>query len=120
MTHQPNSDTPEEVRFPTMTFTVADPRTFDGDAYEVAERALNQAAAVAAVLEQMLDAADKMARNAEMERAFAFHEEPKGSEWRGTPQGRALAGVMANATAARKALKVLTQAAGYNPRKPVR
>lgn len=118
MTH--TSQNADEETFPTRTFTVADPRTFDGDPYEVAERALKQAAAVAVVLEKMLDAADKMARNAEMERAFAAKEEPKGSEWRSTAQGKRLAGVMEAAAEMRKALKVLAQAAGYNPKRPVR
>ena len=109
-----------EQPFPTTTFTVADPRTFDGDPYEVAERALKQAAGVALVLEQMIDAASKMACNAEMERAFANHEEPKGSDWPNTPQGKALADIRTRAHYAYEKLKFLAVAAGYNPKRPPR
>ena len=111
----------EELKaFEPVTFTVTDPRTFDGDPYEVAERALKQAAAVAGVLERMLDAADKMARNAEMERAFALHEEPQGSEWPNTPQGSKMARIHKTTVEIRKALTVLSRAAGYNPKNPPR
>ena len=104
--------------FPTVRFVVADPRTFDGDPYEVAERALKQAAGVASILEQMIDAADKMARNAEMERAFANHEDPKGSEWPRTVQARKLGAIKIAAADHKRTLLALAQAAGYNPRKP--
>lgn len=109
---------PPETLFPPVTFTVADPRTFDGDPYEVAERALRQAAAVAGVLERMIDAADKMARNAEMERAFANHEEPKGSDWPRSPQAKVLIKVKREAALAKLRLNTVAQAAGYNPRNP--
>lgn len=109
-----------EEKFKPMTFTVADPRTFEGDPYEVAERALKQAAATAAILEKMLDGADRMARNAEMERAFANQEEPKGSEWRSTPQGRQVKSVMEATAAIKKRLAALAVAAAYNPKKPPR
>jgi hypothetical protein len=108
----------DKARFPTATFTVADPRTFEGDPYEVAERALKQAAAVAGVLAQMIDAADKMARNAEMERAFANHEEPKGSDWPNTPQGKILHEVETQSGTIANRLTVLARAAGYNPKRP--
>jgi hypothetical protein len=107
-----------ENPFPTRTFTVADPRTFDGDPFEVAERAVAQAAAVAGVLDQMLDAANKMARNAEMERAFIAHEEPQGSEWHNTPIGKRFEEVHQKAASIYKTLGYLKVAAGYNPRKP--
>lgn len=109
-----------EQPFPPTTFTVADPRTFDGDAYEVAERALRQVAAVAGVLEQMLDPADKMARNAEMERAFANHEAPQGSEWPRTPQGKVMTNVKRDVALTKLRLRTLAQAAGFNPRNPLK
>lgn len=118
MTHNVSTET--ESQFKPMTFTVTDPRTFDGDPYEVAERALKQAAGVAAVLEKMLDAADRMACNAEMERAFAAHEDPQGSEWRNTPQGARMARIAKDVGNVRKGLNVMAQAAGYNPKKPPR
>lgn len=101
------------------TFTVADPRTFDGDPYEVAERAMRQAHGVAVILDDMLDAAYRMARNAEMERAFAAHEEPKGSDFNSTPLGRRLVQTTEEVAAIRSALRSLAVAAGYNPRAPI-
>jgi hypothetical protein len=102
----------------TTTFTIAHPRTFDGDPFEVAERAVRQAHAVSVVLDNMLDAAYKMARNAEMERAFIAHEEPQGSLFNHTPLGKRFVALTADVTKIRGALKGLAVAAGYNPRKP--
>jgi hypothetical protein len=103
-------------RYPTRTVAVADPRTFDGDPYEVAERAVRQLAAILALAESMFEATDKMARNAEMERAFAAHEDPKGSEWRSTPLGRRIDAIDSSNTENRIALEKLAVAAGYNPK----
>ena len=111
-------DTKDNERFPTMTFTVVDPRNMAGDPFEVAERAVRQAHAVSVVLDNMLDAAYKMARNAEMERAFIAHEEPQGSLFNRTPLGRRFVALTADVTKVRSALKGLALAAGYNPRKP--
>ncbi len=109
----------EQERYAPRTFTVADPRTFEGDPYEVAERACRQAAAVATVLEQLLDPTEKMARNAEMERAFAAHEEPKGSEWPNTAQGKRFAALAEEVATVRKSLGILATASGYNPKAPL-
>ena len=108
----------EDDLFPTVAFQVADPRRFDGDPYEVAERACRQAAGIAAVLDKVLDATEKMARNAEMERAFANHEEPQGSNWPNTAQGRRFARLREEARGAHRMLLALATASGYNPRRP--
>lgn len=50
------------------TFVVADPRTFDGDPYEVAGRAVAQAGALTALLKRAVTDARVMARNSELER----------------------------------------------------
>lgn len=113
-----NVSEPTEQPFAPQTFTVADPRTFDGDPYEVAERAVRQCYAVALLLGAMLEPANKMARNAEMERAFAHHEQPQGSQWPQTPQGLRFQRVGRDLEAVQEALKGLTVAAGYNPRRP--
>jgi hypothetical protein len=107
-----------DAQFRPQTFTVADPRSMDGDPYEVAERAVRQAHGVALILSQMMDAVDKMACNAEMERAFAYHEEPRGSEWDESPQGRRFKQVREQIEATAKSLAVLAVAAGYNPKNP--
>lgn len=107
-----------ELRYKTVTFTVVDPRTMDGNPYEVAERATKQMAGVASVLHQMIDATEKMARNAEMERAFANRQDPQGSEWPNTPQGKMWARVDADTARLVNTLKALTLAAGYDPKHP--
>lgn len=108
-----------EQAFATQTFTITDPRTFDGDPYEVAERAMRQAHGVSVILDEMLDAAYRMARNAEMERSFANHEDPKGSEFDSTPLGKRLRKTMTDVTDFRNTLRSLAIAAGYNPRAKV-
>jgi hypothetical protein len=107
-----------EQRYKTVTFTVVDPRTMDGNPYEVAERAIKQMAGVASVLKAMVDATEKMARNAEMERAFANRQEPQGSEWPNTPQGKAWARLDTDVTIIIQALNTLGTAAAYDPKRP--
>jgi len=107
-----------EQTFEPVTFTIADPRTFDGDPYEVAERACKQAAGVAAVLDRLLEATDKMARNAEMERAFAYHEEPQGSEWPNSALGKRFGQVRKDVATLVATLNGLAMASGYNPKRP--
>lgn len=107
-----------ELRYKTVTFTVVDPRSMDGNPYEVAERAVKQMQGVASVLHAMTDATEKMARNAEMERAFANRQEPQGSEWPNTPQGKLWAKVDADIAKLVLTLKALTSAAAYDPKHP--
>lgn len=57
---------------PTKTVVVTDPREFDGDAYQVASRAIQQACALAGILKSALEPANLMARNAELERLMAI------------------------------------------------
>ena len=57
------------------SFVLADPRRMDGTPYQVAERAIRQVAAAAIRLSEALDAADVMARNAELERTTALDPE---------------------------------------------
>ena len=57
------------------SFVLADPRRMDGTPYQVAERAIRQVAAAARRLSEALDAADVMARNAELERQAALDDE---------------------------------------------
>lgn len=108
--------TDDEQNYPTKTFAVADPRTYDGNPYEVAERACLQAAGLAQILLETLDATYKMVRNAEMERAFANHEAPRGAEFDTTPLGRNLKKIEADVESVGKRLAMLSKAAGYDPR----
>jgi hypothetical protein len=72
------------------TFTVADPTTFDGDPFEVAERALRQAGAVAFVLSEAIEDARGMVANAEMERQIYANGEANIEAFDNGPQARKL------------------------------
>lgn len=99
------------------TFTVVDPRTFDGDPFEVAERAAKQAEAVARVLVGTVETAHIMARNAEMERNLIADGDAKAAEWASAPLGRRFAGAIEDARTIEKQLGALGKAAGFNPKK---
>lgn len=106
MTHQPKQ------------FTIADPRTFDGDPFEVAERATLQSAAVAGILRDSLDGTRIMVRNAELERQLLAGVDCDAPGFDTSPQGRKLARLLDEAEAAVKTLETLAKAAAYNPRNP--
>lgn len=105
MTHQPKH------------FTIIDAHTFEGDPYEVAERACRQAAAVAAVLEGCLEPAEQMARNAYMERNLQAGLEPSADEWEATPEYKRWASLREEVAALVKRLSALAVASGYNPKR---
>lgn len=102
----------------TKTFTIADPRTFDGDPFEVAERAALQAAGLARLLAQMVEGASLMARNAELERQLQASGECDPSEWEDHIQRKRMRAIQEAAEDAERTLNVLSRAAGYNPRRP--
>lgn len=104
----------------TQSFTVADPATFDGDPFEVAERALQQSAAIARILRGTLKGARAMARNAEMERHLYADGECDAREFENSPQARALDNLLTDLACAERTLKTVAKAAAYNPRKPPR
>lgn len=108
MTHQPK------------TFTITDPRTFDGDPFEVAERAALQSAAVAGILHECLEGAWIMVRNAELERQLLTDGDCDAPGFDDTPQGRRLVNLRTQAQDAQKALETLAKAAAYNPKNPPR
>lgn len=100
-----------------ITFTVTDPRGFDGDPYEVAQRATLQAQAVARVLATCLMTANLMARNAEMERQLSAGKEADASAWEDSVPARMYARLHRDAKTIERALAALTKAAGFNPKK---
>lgn len=104
----------------SQTFTVADPATFDGDPFEVAERALRQSAAVAGVLRSTLDGARNMARNAEMERQLFATGECDAASFEGTAQARRIDEIAELVELSQRSLQNIARAAGYNPRNPPR
>jgi hypothetical protein len=108
---------PHEV----LTFSITDPRHFDGDPFEVAERACRQAEAVARVLATATQTATIMARNAELERnLMTTPEDARAEEWEDSLQARRLAQVHKASKQVERALGVLGKAAGYNPKRPAK
>lgn len=101
---------------------VIDPRDFDGDPYQVAQRAVAQARALATILAENLDAVSKMARNAELERLLAVggltadELRVKAHAWDDGPQGRSLTELSESAQTIAKRLAVLEKAVSYNPK----
>lgn len=105
MTHEPK------------TFTVVDPRSFDGDPFEVAERAAKQAEAVARVLSGTIETANIMARNAQMERNLIDGDDAAASEWDESLHGKRFAAQAEAAREIEKQLGILGKGAGFNPKK---
>lgn len=101
------------------TFTVIDPRDLDGDPYEVAERAVLQAAALARLLLISTQTAHLMARNAELERQLRADGSCDAEAYDTSPQGLKFARVYEATKDSEKALKALALAAGYNPNSPI-
>lgn len=100
------------------TFTIADPRDFDGNPFEVAERAVAQLEGLERLIAYALPSAELMARNAEMTRRMDLGGEPEGDRWVETPQGRQWAALKEEMKAVQKRLRVMKAAASYDPRHP--
>ena len=99
-------------------FTVADPRDFDANPYEVATRAVAQLEALAALLRQMVPPTELMARNAEMTRRMDLGGLPEGDRWAEEPQGRQWADLRETLETLERRLKAMKLAAGYDPKNP--
>jgi hypothetical protein len=106
MTHEPQ------------TFTVVDPRTFDGNPYEVAARAVQQAESVAHILAVCLETATIMGRNAEMSRQEHATGDPQAAAWEDSAYGRKFARAHADCKKIERELELLRQAVGYDPKNP--
>lgn len=106
----------------TRTITITDPREFDGDPYQVAERAVAQIKGLMLLVAENLDAVDKMARNAELERLLSAGtndaEELRriAAAWPESPQGRTLSRAMERLEASVNELSLLEKAVAYNPK----
>lgn len=102
------------------TFTVADPKEFDGDPFEVAERACAQAAAIAKILEASVKAAESMALNAQMTRNL--QETPanaRAEEWPESVYAKRLQEALKAAAGIEKVMTQVGRAAGFNPKAPL-
>src|SRR5688500_17668076 len=102
----------------TKQFVIADPRSFDGDPFEVAERAAAQALALVKLAEEAVDGEQVMARNAAMERDLIDRRTPDPVGYDSGPEGRQWVDVRAHLAGVRTRLAILTRAAGFNPKRP--
>ena len=100
-------------------FVLIDPRTFDGDPFEVADRACKQADAIARLLAHAIEGANIMARNAEMERNLMEGDDAKATEWEDGAQGKRYATLIESVRLVEGQLKLLSKAASFNPKKPL-
>lgn len=101
-------------------FTVADPRDFDANPYEVAERALAQIDGLLHIAEELLPASELMARNAEMTRRIDLGGDPEGDRWVEEPQGRQWRAITNELSTLRHRIKRLRLATAYDPKNPPR
>lgn len=108
MTHEPQR------------FVVTDPRTFDGNAFEVAQRAVDQVLALARLTELSLGPTVLMARNAELERQMALGDEPDAAAWEQSTQAKQFASAVAELQNAQRRLRVLRRAVAFDPKHPPR
>lgn len=102
----------------TRTFTIIDPRTFDGNPFEVAQRAAQQSAALSKLLGGTFDGVRLMIRNAELERQLQSGEKPDPKKWEDGPQAAALTLMASEVSALTKRLEAISRAAGYDPKHP--
>jgi hypothetical protein len=105
----------------TRTVTITDPREFDGDPYQVASRAVAQIKGLTLLLIENLDAVDKMARNAELERLLSAGIDADdlreiAAAWPESPQGRKLSKVEELLGQIVLELSGLEKAVAYNPK----
>jgi len=108
-----------------LVFTVTDPRTFDGNPYDVAARSMTQVRGIVRVLQTALAPAEVMMRNAQMERQL-YHSDgdnAKAHEWEDSPEGRQLKQVVEavqllaeDASEIERRLGALAKAAAYDPK----
>lgn len=102
------------------SFVVADPRDFDGNCFEVADRAVAQLQGLVQITEEALDPARLMARNAELERQCQRDEDLDATGWDDTAEGRRWARIRVNLGVLKNDLLVLRRAAGFDPKHPPR
>jgi hypothetical protein len=101
-------------------FTVADPRDFDGNPFEVAERAVAQIEGLLTIIDELVPASESMARNAEMTGRIDLGQPPDGDDWPTRPQGRQWKLLRDELEALRRRTKTLKLAAGFDPKHPPR
>lgn len=100
---------------PPKHFTIVDPRTFDGNPYEVAERAILQTTALLNLAVNSIDSTAMMALNSDLERQLALGEE---SDPTTSVLFRRLCGIQVQLSELARQLEVIRRAAVYDPKHP--
>lgn len=100
-------------------FVVADPRTFEGDPFEVAERSFAQSEAIAGILKKSIADARVMARNAEMTRQLDKTGETDAADFEDMVLAKQIDAMRAAVEKVEKSLKLLGKAASFDPKKPI-
>jgi hypothetical protein len=103
----------------TRTIFVIDPRTLDGNPYEVAQNAVLQAAGTAEILIEAVRDARVMARNAAMERGLVLNDEPDAPGWEAGPEAKRYDAILDQLGGNVKTLKQLARAAAFDPKAPL-
>ena len=101
---------------PINTFTVVDARTLDGDPYEVALAAVDQALALTELAVEYTDIAARMGRNAQDERDLYFTGAIGETEYVFTGEGKNFEKAKEGLAEATKRLASLRKAVGFNPK----
>lgn len=119
-TNRRNTITDIDIIPDPQIFALIDPRTMDGNPYDVAGRSARQAASLAALYRAALDGMRLMARNAEMERNLGQGRDAGASEWEQGPQARIIDKMISEVAAHIRALELLARAVEYDPKHPPR
>lgn len=106
------------TQYEPKSFTITDPRTFDGDPYTVAQRAAEQAAALTKFAAEQTALAHVMARNAWMETELGEGRTLTPEGWENTPYRNRWADAEADLRTTTGTLITLGRAAGYDPKHP--
>lgn len=101
---------------PPKHFTVVDPRTADGDPYEVAVRGIAQLEGIAFIALEQVEAAKILALNAALERQLTTGKDADPSEFHESPEGTKWALVEEQLGSVVRTLSALKRAASFNPR----
>jgi hypothetical protein len=98
------------------TLVVTNPTEYDGDPYEVAERAVGQSLGVARSYLATLESARLMARNAELERQLVRDGSCDAVAWEDGAEGKRYAKLIEQTAAHVRTLALLERVAGFNPK----
>lgn len=105
MTHQPK------------ILIVTDPRTFDGTAYAVADRAVAQVTGLVKLTLDVMPETRKMVLNADLSRQMDLGDEP---DAKASVLNRQLKIIEQELASIRRKLETIHRAAGYDPKHPPR